>query len=435
MRCLGLAGVDVAVDAQEYEASDPNAPERPPLGATSERASSTWVAWAHDQVALVLPEQILCRPDCAGLCPVCGKNLNDEPHEHEDVVADPRWAALEARDRIGRLRTVEPATIGSRSWPFRRERPRTPAATSAARSTASTRRASDLPELRRSRSGPHRVCPTCKTYRGPRGRPAPRARAVALMATRVAVDALGGDRAPDEIVAGAVEAASDTIAPILFGPASLDRHRARARAVQRRRSRCTTSPPRPCARSPTRPSCAPCARSGTARLTPSSRPGTRARCSPPRCCTSGASLVSPGPAIAVMIPSRRGPDGPDRRGRQRRRAARAPRPVRAHGRRLRARSCSISREPAVRLLSIGEEPEKGNQLTLEAHELLAASGLRFDGNVEGRGPARGRGGRRRLRRLHRQRRPEDARGHDPERDRRAPPRDRAPRRAASSAGC
>jgi glycerol-3-phosphate acyltransferase PlsX len=41
-------------------------------------------------------------------------------------------------------------------------------------------------------------------------------------------------------------------------------------------------------------------------------------------------------------------------------------------------------EPEVRLLSIGEEPEKGNQLTLEAHELLVASGLRFGGNVEGR---------------------------------------------------
>jgi phosphate acyltransferase len=41
-------------------------------------------------------------------------------------------------------------------------------------------------------------------------------------------------------------------------------------------------------------------------------------------------------------------------------------------------------DPEVRLLSIGEEPEKGNQLTLEAHELLAASGLRFGGNTEGR---------------------------------------------------
>jgi glycerol-3-phosphate acyltransferase PlsX len=41
-------------------------------------------------------------------------------------------------------------------------------------------------------------------------------------------------------------------------------------------------------------------------------------------------------------------------------------------------------EPRVRLLSIGEEAEKGNQLTLEAHELLAASELPFAGNTEGR---------------------------------------------------
>jgi phosphate acyltransferase len=40
--------------------------------------------------------------------------------------------------------------------------------------------------------------------------------------------------------------------------------------------------------------------------------------------------------------------------------------------------------PQVRLLSIGEEPEKGNQLTLEAHALLAASDLDFRGNAEGR---------------------------------------------------
>ena len=39
---------------------------------------------------------------------------------------------------------------------------------------------------------------------------------------RVAVDALGGDRAPEEVVAGSVEAASDEIRPILFGPAGLD---------------------------------------------------------------------------------------------------------------------------------------------------------------------------------------------------------------------
>src|SRR6266536_1899533 len=43
------------------------------------------------------------------------------------------------------------------------------------------------------------------------------------------------------------------------------------------------------------------------------------------------------------------------------------------------------RDPEVRLLSIGEEPEKGNQLTLEAHALLAgAESLRFGGNTESR---------------------------------------------------
>jgi uncharacterized protein len=47
-------------------------------------------------VALALPDKILCRPDCAGLCPECGKNLNDEPHTHEEAIVDSRWAALEA---------------------------------------------------------------------------------------------------------------------------------------------------------------------------------------------------------------------------------------------------------------------------------------------------------------------------------------------------
>jgi len=47
------------------------------------------------------------------------------------------------------------------------------------------------------------------------------------------------------------------------------------------------------------------------------------------------------------------------------------------------------RDPQIRLLSIGEEAEKGNQLTLDAHELLAASDLNFAGNTEGRDLLRG----------------------------------------------
>jgi uncharacterized protein len=52
-------------------------------------------AWARDTLALALPTQLLCRPDCAGLCPVCGADLNidgdDHTHEREP---DPRWAKL-----------------------------------------------------------------------------------------------------------------------------------------------------------------------------------------------------------------------------------------------------------------------------------------------------------------------------------------------------
>lgn len=98
MRCLAPASVSVHVDAQEYEASDHGA---------DEELRSEYVAdgeldvgrWARDQVALAIPQQILCQPDCAGLCPVCGKDLNVEPHEHAEAPTDPRWAALEALRR------------------------------------------------------------------------------------------------------------------------------------------------------------------------------------------------------------------------------------------------------------------------------------------------------------------------------------------------
>lgn len=55
-----------------------------------------------------------------------------------------------------------------------------------------------------------------------------------------------------------------------------------------------------------------------------------------------------------------------------------------------ARAMYATDEPTVGLMSIGEEPEKGNELTREAHVLLAATpGLRFHGNVEGRDLLRG----------------------------------------------
>jgi uncharacterized protein len=95
MRCLKDAVVTIEVDACEYQASDAAAdPELRTEYVVDDQLDLS--QWARDAIALALPEQIVCRPDCAGLCPVCGRDLNDEPHEHDETVADPRWAALEA---------------------------------------------------------------------------------------------------------------------------------------------------------------------------------------------------------------------------------------------------------------------------------------------------------------------------------------------------
>jgi DUF177 domain-containing protein len=48
----------------------------------------------RDAVVLELPFQPLCAPDCAGLCPQCGANLNDDPEHSHEAPLDPRWAAL-----------------------------------------------------------------------------------------------------------------------------------------------------------------------------------------------------------------------------------------------------------------------------------------------------------------------------------------------------
>lgn len=92
MRCLEPAAPVIAVDAREVE--------QPGGG---EDLSSEYVddevldlgAWARDALVLAIPNQILCREDCAGLCPVCGEDLNlagaDHVHEAEP---DPRWAKL-----------------------------------------------------------------------------------------------------------------------------------------------------------------------------------------------------------------------------------------------------------------------------------------------------------------------------------------------------
>jgi uncharacterized protein len=94
-RCLEDAALTLPLQAREYHATSPG---------ESEELVSPYVAddrldlsaWARDTLTLALPDKILCRADCAGLCPVCGRDLNAEPHEHADEAEDPRWAALEA---------------------------------------------------------------------------------------------------------------------------------------------------------------------------------------------------------------------------------------------------------------------------------------------------------------------------------------------------
>jgi uncharacterized protein len=94
-RCLGDAVLEVPIAAREYQATNPEGSDE--LRTPYLRDDNLdLAAWSRDAVALALPNKILCRDDCAGLCPACGKNLNDEPHTHEEEHTDSRWAALES---------------------------------------------------------------------------------------------------------------------------------------------------------------------------------------------------------------------------------------------------------------------------------------------------------------------------------------------------
>jgi uncharacterized protein len=92
MRCLTDARPLVEVEAREVD--------RPGCG---DELDSPYVheetldlaGWARDAFALAMPAKILCRADCAGLCPVCAVDLNHAgPAHHHDAAPDPRWAKL-----------------------------------------------------------------------------------------------------------------------------------------------------------------------------------------------------------------------------------------------------------------------------------------------------------------------------------------------------
>ena len=93
MRCLEAAELSFDVDA--YEVHQPGGAEEltsPYLDA--EGGEVDLAAWARDALALALPAQLTCRPECAGLCPQCGANLNEQPGHAHERAPDSRWAKL-----------------------------------------------------------------------------------------------------------------------------------------------------------------------------------------------------------------------------------------------------------------------------------------------------------------------------------------------------
>jgi DUF177 domain-containing protein len=94
MRCLEAAAVETEVDAREVDQRDTEDEElRSPYVVDDDLDLGRWT---HDAAALATPTRVLCRPSCAGLCPVCGESLNDaDPNAHEhDTGPDPRWDKL-----------------------------------------------------------------------------------------------------------------------------------------------------------------------------------------------------------------------------------------------------------------------------------------------------------------------------------------------------
>src|SRR5918996_1319179 len=183
---------------------------------------------------------------------------------------------------------------------------------------------------------------------------------------RVAVDVLGGDRGPDDIVAGASDAASPEIQPILYGPIGMDDHP--VKSVRAKPDSSLVRAVRAVA-------------DGDADTVVSAG-------------STGAMLAAsllhirrlPGvhrPGIGVVLPGRQGPTVLIDAG-----ANADARPEHlvqfGHMGAEFAHDILGVEDPVVRLLSIGEEDEKGNQLALEANELLRESALRFEGNTESR---------------------------------------------------
>lgn len=94
-RCLATLERHEAVEVEELyqdEVVDDDAFE---LGRDALDLTPT----VRDAVVLVLDDPpVLCRDDCAGLCPVCGADRNETPCGCDTTVRDDRWAALDELD-------------------------------------------------------------------------------------------------------------------------------------------------------------------------------------------------------------------------------------------------------------------------------------------------------------------------------------------------
>jgi len=205
------------------------------------------------------------------------------------------------------------------------------------------------------------------------------------MRIRVAVDAMGGDRAPEEIVAGALEAASDEVEPVLYGRRDALEPLARElEIVHAEDVVAMDEKPADAARDKRNSSMFAACRAvgeGTAGAVVSAG-------------NTGAMLAAGlleirrlpdvhRPGIAVPLPAIGGTSILIDAG-----ANADARPEHlvqfGHMGAVFAEDILEIREPSVALLSIGEEPDKGNRLSREAYPLLAESGLRFIGNLESR---------------------------------------------------
>jgi glycerol-3-phosphate acyltransferase PlsX len=193
---------------------------------------------------------------------------------------------------------------------------------------------------------------------------------------------MGGDRAPEEIVAGALEARADGIEPILFGPPGLDS--GGLQLVEAPDTIEMDDKPADAVRSKPDSS-----------LVAANRAVGRGEADAVVSAGNTGAMLAAGlleirrlkgvmrPAIAAVIPARYGATVLIDAG-----ANADARPEHllqfGHMGSVFAEEVLERANPEVRLLSIGEEDEKGNQLTLEAHALLRDSSLNFRGNTEAR---------------------------------------------------